>query len=493
MKYWAALVLGCTLIAVYWLGFQIHPFGDNLQLVDPDASLNPVTYLLHAVPGCLTYRPIQAAIMAWSQCLFGPFATWPLMTLQLGLHALLGWVVMRVARDLGLRAAGQFAACAVFLLASVNVLAVVDNLSQVISTTAGTVLLWQLIKRFHGAMPQTITSCTFMTMLAATAVLAKETGTAYVLSSLAIIALKGPDVIRSRRMLCLGVALAAIGVGYLVLRAGLPLRQPGLGSGRYEFALGLNVPKNLALLGGACFTPVSTVQLMDALREKKWATVAAAALLGATTFSVAWYGWAYGIGRRLRWPILALGACLLFPVFLMNRVSEVYTYNVMPLVALCIGAGFAELASVQRYRVPSGVVLAAVLTISAHATAAKTRLVYLNGASAAMLIQRIVPLIQAAPANHTIALVNTSPPGGEYSLYVMRDFNVLWAGCDAITRLAGRTDVRLMVVEAEQCDRLAEMVPGITVVRWDQLRATREQVREADSTMTALSRTCCGG
>jgi hypothetical protein len=100
-----------------------------------------------------------------------------------------------------------------------------------------------------------------------------------------------------------------------------------------------------------------------------------------------------------------------------------------------------------------------------------------NGEKSEVLLHQIVPLTDKVPEGGQLLLVNPDSMGVEYSVFLMRGFNVLSNGEHQINVLSGRSDFKISILtEAELARightqssvalRLAENQSTVFLERW---------------------------
>jgi len=150
----------------------------------------------------------------------------------------------------------------------------------------------------------------------------------------------------------------------------------------------------------------------------------------------------------------------LFPVVLMNQVSELYLYNAMPFLSVIVGAGLGRLIQVSGTRTTKYLVLTGVgLLFISHVAAihSKTILMSHNGETATILLNAIQPHLKSIPRNGELVLLNSTSHEVEYSVFRMNGFNVLDNGLGRLKQMARRTDfdVKIITESALQKDQLS--------------------------------------
>jgi hypothetical protein len=176
---------------------------------------------------------------------------------------------------------------------------------------------------------------------------------------------------------------------------------------------------------------------------------------------------------------IVAGTVLLFPVLVLQHVSELYAYALLPFCAAALARGI----SVDGARTSGWWVLCVVLVLS-NALGAREKSVSMaeNGEAAARLLPPLERLAVDLPPHGQLVLVD--PPFGapEYSTFRMRGFRLV---NDApIGRFAGRPDIsvvysptpdELPVTDASAIAVTLDSTENVIPLAPDTLRAWRRR------------------
>lgn len=478
LKLWPLLLLAIAL-GVFFSGLRIGYYSDDFLFVHDSHDLPIYGFFVQQGPTHNWYRPIQDAFSATLQRSFG-LNTLPGHLIHIGIHALFCWLLFNVARRLGASPAGALLASLFMLLNQANAHAVLSNdtFSQLISSIGGCVSVWLLYNSIRPAgpdspsRPRPVLHSYVMSLLAlAVALLGKESGASFVpIIGLTLFVLY-TDVARRRpdlvRMLVIGAPYLIISAIYLLVRSNIVTSQPAVGSDVYDFNLGLNVPMNIALLTFVQLLPISSVSVFTWLEAGNYALVAVGGLSAGLVALV--LGYAIWRGPR-RGQLLFLGLCgllALFPMVLLNRVSELYAYNAAPFVAIIFGSGAAALLSAARRPVVRGALTVGLVALAVGCIVSiqhKAALMTSNGQRAALIAEQVAAFIDTAPADGQILLLNPEERVIEYSIYKMRGFQVLGGGgARRLRRIADRNDLLITIVDRPQLDTMLQRRPGLVL------------------------------
>lgn len=491
---WWALLFAASIV-LYWPGLREGYFSDDLLFFfnSPPAHL----YDYFAVKGAAAhaYRPLEAIILTLIQQHFW-FNTLPIHLCSLAGHAALVCAVLAAARRLALGTAQSLLACLFVLMAQVGAPAVLGNdcMSQVASTLFGSLsalficFAWIDTKdaRPLGASRKWIWRSLAMYTIS---LFFKETALGFLLVAALFIALMAYEETawtdRFKRAVLLGIPYGAATLLYWLARlhAGGAVSQ----SGSYRIQVGLNVVRNVAEFALAAFGPFSTVDGAVAISMHRipelalqlagWAFVAGVIVAGA-----------YLSGRRLLCIGLAvLAVASLFPAYLLTHVSELYLYNAIPFLALLFGVSLGSLWEGKRLTRAAAVVCAGLFfAMQVYSDEQKAHLMAMNGKRAGVIMAEIQKYLPAMPPDSQIWLVNPPDRIPEYSVFLLKKFDVVDIGTLRIGPIFGRPDVRVEVVEEARAQGLARrrnrLLLGLDadgqVEPYDQLK--RSESRQAD-------------
>ncbi len=473
------VLLGLAVL-IYRVGLTGWYFGDDLGLIIEPDGLSPLSYFVRAnVYGW--YRPLQMAFLSVIQSRYGLW-TLPIHLTHILLHAVTTGFVYALARRFGLSVLQGVLAALFFLVAQSNAIAVlsVDTLSGVCATLFGVVTLWLVVPdhRFTGSLAW---SCLKQYGLAPAAfmvsLLSKESSVSVLPMAAACLAafpeaaLLAPiDWRRKTRVAPITLPLLLVLVAYLVIRNASGAMPAEMGQGPYQFRVGTNILSNLAMVLGAAMTPVSTVSIMNALSRGDIPPLLGAGLVSVgSLLIVVWGHW--HDGRPGLWlTISALAVVSLFPMVLLNHVSEMYAYGAMPFVGMLLGGGWGAIFERLRLRrlnlVLASMGLAGLLLLNVVAIQAKARLMVANGEAVQMILRQLEAFVPDIPANGRLLLVNPPRNGpSSYSVFVVNGFDVLEGRRDIVYRSGDRTDFGVRIVDAEALtpDMLAPDTLAVTL------------------------------
>jgi len=474
------LVLVATAIVLYAAGIDAPYFADDFQFVFDNPLANTANCLTLIYPpseyATSFYRPIQTCFLLQVQGAAG-LSTVPIHIVHIFLHAILSCLVCWTVFRFTSRRYPALVAGLAMAASQGNVLAVASNdtLSQLGGTLFGVAAIVALAARdrpnvcVHGLRRGLIHLLALLFLLLS--LLSKEASVCFALLAIGVIVVApARDVPRGRRMLRVMAEVAPILIvtfSYLAFRDSLHVRPASFGGGMYDFRFGLNVLRNIATLGISAVLAGSSVDLYAALKLRNLALVGVySAVLGLW---VAMLGWGLIRSRNLghvAW--LGLAAIVaMFPMALMNHVSELYTYSSMPFVAAMIGLALGSLLEAggqAGFRRRAAVLVGAALLLShGLAVQSKVRMMRDNGRRASELLPAVINAARNAAPGATITLVTTKPAGPTYSSFLVSDFDLLSDAGNWIRISAQRPDLKVTIVESGEASTSAPDVFRVTI------------------------------
>ncbi len=468
-------LLGFVIVALllYFPCVGIPYFADDYiyRMADPRAGLYRYYFDSHDMAGF--YRPLQMTWSAAHQLLCGDDTTF-MQAGQAALHGLVaGGLLVALLRG-GLAWGPALVAALWFVSHPVCVSGVLgnDTFGQIASTLFGFVAIALAYR--HGAWcgGQTERGVSGAPLWCALALvlslLSKESGLAHVGLVMLVVLYWGWRGARpaARRLLPLGLTCGVVLVGYLAWRSfAAPPHTNWGGAGDYDLRLGSNILTNEGLLFGAGLLPWSTADVYLGFRAGAAKPLAAAGAVAAVWGALLVWGLVRARAGRAVLGLVMLAGGAGVPMVLMNHVSELHSYNLLPFLALLVALAVrGVLDDARRWaRVVTVVVLVLVLSADVWATVRKGRQMQRVGVAVGQMLPQVVEQARKAPRDARLLLVN-QPRGRDltYSVFLTRDFDGLEPAADWIRRLAQRPDVGVQIMRSD------EVGPNdITLVRED--------------------------
>ena len=245
----------------------------------------------------------------------------------------------------------------------------------------------------------------------------------------------------------------AVTLSYLFVRSQVVTSRAAFGSNPYNFHIGFNIARNLALLFTAAASPISTVTLYTAAKTGHAAGfsiyITVAAIFVVPTIC--------GLARlRKNKAVLlafAFSILALFPAFLLNHVSELYVYNAMPFIALLVGAGFGLFAERSDVKLEKTIAVAVAIVVGASnigAIASKTSLMWENGERAQVIITQLKHTIKTHPQCSCLYLVNPQCEMVEYSIFTYNGFHIVKNSLQYIKESTNREDLDIEIITSSE-------------------------------------------
>lgn len=452
-----------TAFAIYFSGLQIQYYSDDYQWVFESPSEIILHYFLNMNPLTNWYRPMQAAYSASLQSVFG-LDTTPGHAIQILTHALFCFLIYNAVRKLSQSEVKAMLSAGMMLISQANAHAVLSNdtMSQMGGTLFGCLSLWLLYTALRAENHSTIRLVLSLTTFAV-ALLFKESSISFLpmLFFLSLIMnLRKPKSVQLKNISKVFAPYIIITAAYLVVRFNLVDPQPLFGAERYNFNFGLNIVRNIAMLTFSAFVPISSVTYYTALQAGNYFVIFSGMLATSLIILAAAYGLYKMKDRGVLFAFLALTLLSFFPMALLNRVSELYTYNAMPFASILFGIGIGTLwGAIVKVRVKSILAGTLLLLSCSHifAIQSKAELMEQNGRRASRLLVELMPFIKQLPQKSLLVLLNPNTDTIEYSVYKLAGFNYLAAGLHRLNELSRRTDFETVVTQAFNAEDFAQI------------------------------------
>jgi hypothetical protein len=260
-------------------------------------------------------------------------------------------------------------------------------------------------------------------------------------------------IARAARLL---IPFASAGVIYLAARIHAGGQLAAAQDSTYKLGVGSNVIRNLGLFSAGAFSPVSSVSVATALQKHEMLVPIIAAAGTVLVAAVILAGIFMSPRKKVAGWLLGCSLAALFPVFLLQHVSELYFYNAVPFAALLFSLALGSLWGKGGW-VKAAAAACAFLLIGGQTLAClqKASLMYGNGSRTAAIVANLVPHIRSLPQSGRIILVQPPGPRLKYSVYVLEGFDILEFGVGRLGPIFGRPDVHVSIAEGEQIRRSA--------------------------------------
>ena len=457
------LLLAIVAFTVYSPSTTAPYYGDDFEFVF-DESAPIYSHLFRDNPVNGFYRPIQSIFMALVQRLWGLDPA-PIHLVQVLFHFFVSCIVFLTIRGMKYSTLQAILGSLFMLVSQANAHAVLSNdtLSQTSGTLFGFMAVVLTLQRPTEAKiledSNQIRRSTFPLILLALflSLFSKECGVAYSIMIVGVYAARFRGMSRGsvvRHLLGRIVPVLIVVSSYVVVRCFVAGLQPQFGSGGYDFYLGMNIIRNNVLCIGAAAVPLSSVDAFSAYRTGEIFSLSV--VVGLTAVFLATVVFGLVLSRQHCRRILLFTAFFfigLWPMVLMNHVSELYVYNSMPFFSVLVGVGLGNvLEYIKEKRVVYvGFWIALILLFSSHifAVRGKARMMRTNGERAAVLLRGIERYVGCVPEGGRLVLVNPPTGGHQYSIFRVNGFNVLRNGLHRIHQTSHRTDFGIEIIDVK--------------------------------------------
>lgn len=449
------IVLFAVSLLLFSPGLRAGYFSDDLLFFFNSPPAHWYDFFAIRGVAAQAYRPLEAILLSAVQRHFW-FETLPIHLLALAAHAGLCCIVLAVSRQLRLSLFECWAACLFMLVAQVAAPAVLgnDTLSQSASAFFGGLSVLALFLGWRGKRAGwTIASALAYT----TSLFFKETALGFLLVLLLLIATIAYQCptwsARLKRAMLLSLPYGAASIVYAAARlhAGGAVAH----SGSYQIRVGINILRNIAEFSVAAFGPMSTVDGAVALTTHHTSALALEAFGWILVVALLLAGIVFSRRSRLCLWLGAAALASLFPAYLLTHVSELYLYNAIPFLAVVFGISIGGLWHRDVWGRVAAVACAALL-LGGHlyANREKAALMARNGRRAGIIYSAIARYLPSMPPDSRILLVNPPDRTPEYSVFLLKGFDVVDLGNLRIGPIWGRPDVRVELVEESEARSL---------------------------------------
>jgi hypothetical protein len=287
-----------------------------------------------------------------------------------------------------------------------------DTFSQIISTIFGYGSLWCYLCFLRYTARRTRILFYFVTfVLFSLSIMGKETGLSFFLLIffITIVNLK-MNYISLRYYFLKIMTLIPFGlliIAYLLLRNYIGLDRAEFGSNGTNMHLGLNVFINVIQSIVQILLPLSSVDLYEAIKSKNILIIIAALIFISILALIILYPLSSKSKRRMHLIIICMFPLSLFPVIILNHISELYVYNTLPIFAVALANSLQCIEEKYRNFFNNAVtgVFILIIVLNFMSVRKKCQTIYTNGEKTWTLINKITPLISEIPINGTLYLL----------------------------------------------------------------------------------------
>jgi hypothetical protein len=401
------------------------------------------------------YRPIEHAVLAVIQALWGR-DTFPLRMLHLLLHAGIAMLVFRILCAWKVHLIPAFSAAVFVIISQLSVYAIASNntLSQLMATLFSGLSLWffhgyLIAEKRRSELSKYISSVLFFFL----ALLSKEA------SSFLLIAIPFVLVINRKRnkSSCDSMRASALQlvpyagcfVFYLVLRIRSGSSMPMFSSSAYySYHFGFNIIKNVVLIAGQTFLPLSSLTVWASLKTHAYQAIVVFALYTTPFLFIVGNGLRKSLRKKI---IVIIFVCIVIgwlPVIMLTWLTECYAYSSIIFVALLVGIAADHYWS----NIDNESMLIAILATIIFFTSGITNIIGVNekvclmklqGDRADTLLPQVIRIAKGMPQNSWMYFVHPKKTEIAHRRFIMQFFTVLDNGDSVVSFYAQRPDVHL--------------------------------------------------
>ncbi len=453
LQFMVIAAITCIAIAAYYPTLNGGYFADDYALQISDQELN-VRHLFSPANG-YSCRPLEVLFLYAMQRCFGCDNTLPIHLVNLFIHCTFSMLIMVYMFRNSFSSVSSIIAFIYMILSQANSHAVasIDTFSQLTST----ILSYAVIVLYYSFLKNKKPHLLIVSIaLYVVGLYCKETSL-FVLPFVVLLRLdlwiknESKSWTTAIRQSWSIIPYIAVTGTYLWFRELLGLTGASAGDDRYNISFGFNVVKNFVMLLFQSLQPHSSVNLYFDIVNAKWMSIVLVICTSCTFCCLAGWGIVkYGNAGSLIKSLLLLPASI-FPVILLNHVSELYAYNMTPLCAIVIGSGFGTLLVHSGKKIMKCtfiLVLLCFMSWNCYSIYTKCSLMQKNGLESKDLLEKIQPYYRLIPHGGKLILLNPeTSEKTDYSIFKKTGFRLFEYGTMVFNRLAGRNDFSTVIIE----------------------------------------------
>lgn len=454
------LIFITLIIAIYWAffpGISGSYYSDDFCYRVHDAATSPIYFLFNKNPlHGSAYRPLEFITLWFTQAISG-YDTTLQHSIQILLHLLITFLLYSISQKLGLSKRSSIIASLFMLFSQSSVSAVSSNdtISQLYGTLFGFLSIYILYKDFREESSKKQYHHIILSVLFyAIALFSKELSLGFLITIVSLIsyfAIKH-NKIKSNILKILPFILVTI--FYLIFRSSLELSTGQFGSERYDLNIGFNLIKNTILLLVQAFIPFSSADIFIHIKNREFQNLILPILLTLSTIIVPLYGFIKEKRFKELLLLLFFYLSIMSAAIGLNHVSELYTYQVLPIFAIFIGSGYAMIyKNIQSKKIRQllNIWITSIIIINISACHSKSNLLTIQGNQGINLHPQLKIIIDDHQINDTLYFVNKSYTP-EYSIYYKREFNNMKSGLIALTVMNNKFGLQMIVIHKDDID-----------------------------------------
>lgn len=483
------LIVTLAGLLIYLPGMNIKRHGDDIQLILDSPPSDPFYFFYNQHPSNW-YRPLEFNYEAMTQRIFGP-TTIPIHVASIVSHLLLVYLVFSFTLRLGFKTKQALLAALFMTFSQANVHPVLSNdtLSQVWGALFGFMSIFFLYNHFNQDRPKSFGYYLLSIFSFALALSSKEGALAFLpilmLFSFFFFSRQGKSSTDKEKQVrppaawlnlklikeiaWLSLPYLLIIISFLVARTSFAAIQPSFGPGRYQFHIGPSILENMASLLFASLVPFSSVAAFVAIFTHDYLKLGI--MVGITAVFTGLIVWGIYLLQNRKLIYLMIGSAFLayLPTALLNHVSELHVYNALPFVSIVVGIALGRLWEIndsQRWaRMLLKIFIVSLLLINIVAVQSKTALMQKNGELMTSILEQLKTATKEIPQGAVVYLANPAQRTVEYSVFLVRGFNILENTYD-VRRLIDRQDLSITIVEEAD---LAQMQKNAIIFTIDNM------------------------
>jgi hypothetical protein len=449
-------IITCIAFVAYYPTLNGGYFADDYALQVSDKDLD-ISNLFTPANG-YSCRPLEVLFLYTMQRCFGCDNTLPIHIVNLFIHYTFSIMIMVYMLKNGFSIVSSIIAftCMILSQANSHAVASIDTFSQLTSTFLGYAVI---ILNYSFFKTKKHYLLIISVALYIAALYCKETAL-FVLPFIGLLHLDFwiKNVCKSwtitiRQILAIIPYIAVTGI-YLWLRELIGLTGASAGDDRYNISIGFNVIKNFLMLLFQSLQPQSSVNLYFDIVNGQWNSIILVIITSGVVCSFAVWGNVKKGESENPAKLLLLFPASIFPVILLNHVSELYAYNMTPLCAMVIGSGFGKILVQSGKRILKStcvLVLLCFILWNSVSIYTKCSLMKENGQQSKALLEKIQPYYRQIPYGGTLILLNPETTDKtEYSIFKVTGFKLFDYGTMVFNRMARRNDFTT-VITSEKC------------------------------------------
>jgi len=454
VRFFIYLIILAVCSLLYWPGIFSKMYADDFVWVFDNPSQKLFFHFLNNDANINWYRPVVCSFYAFSQAIWG-LNTGFIHLLQIFSHAFLCIIVFELLRKLNLKDSAIFFSICI-LLTNQSLVAAIngnDTLSQVFSVVFG--FTSSVFLYFYFIRERKKVFFVFSVLFLGIALFSKENSVIYfVVNFFIILYFTKPNGIQGiKNIVTLYMPFVLITLTYLILRFAISNIQPSFGDDIYQFRIGTNIIKNVALFLFALINPVSSAATFSALKTHNYLVLISVVILSGFTILILCYYCKSILKSVFLWVMIGALLFSLFPMLMLNKVSELYVYSAIPVFAVIGGLAFSyswNHFNGRFSRIVYSLFLVLFFGANIFSVNSKIELMKNNGERASIILPQVLHFAPNVPKNGTLFLLNENNNSPEYSSFTMNGFNVLNTGLKIINQLSKRDDLKVEIITTDK-------------------------------------------